>query len=141
MNSLDGRSYFFDEGPALPMLKVLRLLHRRPRRGGVVRASPKEIADMAVYLDMAPSRAIDAFLSPWENGHRIKEDGHGRCLFFENGCRVCPVRPDQGRTFPFWFSNLRSEARWESIRRQCPDIGTDRRYAKNEILDILAHSM
>ena len=138
MNPLDQRSYFFDEGLRFECRRCGDCCTGAP---GVVRASSKEVTDMAAYLEMTLSQAIDAFLSPWENGYRIKEDGHGRCLFFENGCRIYPVRPAQCRTFPFWFSNLRSEARWESIRRQCPGIDTGRRHTKNEILDILKCSM
>lgn len=43
----------------------------------------------------------------------------------------------QCQTFLFWFANMRSEDRWESIRRKCPGIGTGHLYTKANILDIL----
>jgi uncharacterized protein len=134
MNPLDQHSYFFDEGIRFGCRRCGACCTGAP---GLVRIDAAEIAAVAGYLGLPEHRVVDVYLDPWQNGHRIKEATDGRCLFFEAGCRVYPVRPRQCRTFPFWFANLRSEARWEIIRRQCPGIGTGRRYTKAEILDIL----
>jgi Fe-S-cluster containining protein len=114
MKSLDQRPYFFDDG--------IRFACRRC--GACCTGAPG-----VVRVD-----------EPWENGHSIKENPDGSCLFFRDGCRIYPVRPRQCRTFPFWFANLRSQARWESIRSECPGIGTGRLYTKTDILDILSRS-
>ncbi len=137
MKALDERSYFFDGG--------IRFECRRcgtccTGDAGVVEVDEQEIAGISAYLDMSVSQLADAFLCPWEKGYRIKEARDGRCLFFDDGCRIYPVRPLQCRTFPFWVATLRSEARWNDIRKRCPGIGSGRRYTKSDILDILSHS-
>jgi Fe-S-cluster containining protein len=137
MNGLDQRSYFFDEGIRFECQRCGDCCTGDP---GVVRVDEGEIADIAAYLGMSASAVVGGFLYPWENGHSIREAGDGRCLFFEGGCRIYPVRPTQCRAFPFWFANLRSEARWNKIHNQCPGIGTGRRYTKSEIMAILSRS-
>ena len=137
MNPLDQRSYFFDAGIRFGCRRCGACCTGDP---GVVRVNQREITDIAAYLGMSVSQVVEAFLYRWKNGHRIREDSDGRCLFFENGCRIYPVRPKQCRTFPFWLSNLRSEARWKTIRSECPGIGSGRLYTKNEILNILSRS-
>ena len=137
MNRLDQRSYFFDEGIRFECRRCGACCTGCP---GVVRVNEKEIAGIAAHLDISGSEVVDAVVYRWQNGYSIKEASDGRCLFFEDGCRIYPVRPIQCRTFPFWFSNLRSEIRWNKIRNQCPGIGSGRLYTKAEILDILAYN-
>jgi Fe-S-cluster containining protein len=137
MNDLDQRSYFFDAGIRFECRRCGVCCTGDP---GVVRVSEREIADIAAYLGTPVSTVVETFLYPWESGHSIKEDGCGRCLFLEDGCRIYPVRPTQCRTFPFWFANLRSEARWHEIHSQCPGIGSGHLYTKHEILKILSRS-
>lgn len=134
MNPLDHRSYFFDEGIRFACRRCGACCTGAP---GIVRVDAGEVTAVAGYLGLPQDRVVDVYLAPWQDGQRIKEAADGRCLFFAAGCRIYPVRPRQCRTFPFWFANLRSEARWEIIRSQCPGIGTGRCYSKDEILDIL----
>ncbi len=52
----------------------------------------------------------------------------GDCEFLERadngktGCRIHRVRPLQCRTWPFWESNVESEAAWRAAARDCPGI-------------------
>ena len=138
MNHLDQRSYFFDAGIRFECRRCGACCTGDP---GVVRVNEREIADIAAYLGISVSAVVETFLYPWESRHSIIEDGSGRCLFFEDGCRIYPVRPTQCRIFPFWFANLRAEARWNKIRSQCPGIGSGRLYTKTDILQILKNSM
>lgn len=137
MNPLDQRPYFFDEGIRFECRRCGACCTGAP---GVVRVNEQEIAAIAAYSGMSVSRVVEKFLCHWGNGHCIRADHDGRCLFFEDGCRIYPVRPLQCHTFPFWFANMRSEDRWESICRECPGIGSGHLYTKNEILNILQHS-
>lgn len=134
MNPLDNRPYFFDAGIRFQCQRCGACCTGDP---GVVRVSETEIAGMAAHLALPVSRVIETFLYPFEGGYSIREERDGRCLFFADGCRIYPVRPLQCRTFPFWFSNLRSETRWRQISRACPGIGRGRLFPKSEILDIL----
>ena len=138
MNELNQRPYFFDTGIRFACQQCGACCTGAP---GVVRVSAREIEPIAAFLDIPAQELIATVLFPWEDGHSVREDADGRCLFYEDGCRIYPVRPRQCRIFPFWVSNLRSEARWDSIRRQCPGIGKGRRYSREEILDILAGSL
>jgi Fe-S-cluster containining protein len=138
MTGLDQRPYFFDEGIRFECRRCGDCCTGDP---GIVRVNEREIADIAAYLGMPVSAVVETFLYFRENGHSIKEASDGRCLFFEDGCRIYPARPIQCRTFPFWFANLRSEARWNRTRNHCPGIGSGHLYTKNEILNILKNSM
>ncbi|WP_319522200.1 YkgJ family cysteine cluster protein [uncultured Desulfosarcina sp.] len=134
MNELDQHRYFFDSGIRFQCRRCGACCTGAP---GVIRVSDEEAVAIADFLSLPVQQAIDTLLYPWENGYSVREDGDGRCLFYEEGCRIYPVRPRQCRTFPFWTAILRSEARWDSIRRHCPGIGKGRLFAKHEILDIL----
>ena len=138
MLQLDQRSYFFDAGIRFECRRCGACCTGDP---GVVRVKEQELADIADYLGMSVSAVVETFIYPWENEQRIRETDDGRCLFFEDGCRIYPVRPNQCKTFPFWFDNLRSETRWNKIHSQCPGIGTGPLYTKAEILHILKSSM
>ncbi len=138
MNELDQRSYFFDDGIRFQCQGCGTCCTGAP---GVVRVDVPEIVAIAAFLDRSVGEIIDAFVFPWEDGHSIKEDADGRCLFYDDGCRIYPVRPRQCRTFPFWVSIMRAEFHWHATCRQCPGIGTGRRYTKTEILDVLESSL
>ncbi len=138
MGELDQRPYFFDEGIRFACQQCGACCTGAP---GVVRVSDSEIASIAAFLGLSVEATVDRTLVVWEAGHSVREDRDGRCLFYEDGCRIYPVRPNQCRTFPFWVSLLRSEARWHSIRRHCPGIGKGRRYSGAEIVDVLADSI
>lgn len=136
MNPLDQRAYFFDAGIRFTCRCCGACCTGAP---GIVRIDKSRIAAIAHHLDLPVSRVVEQYLVTTEDEYRVREADDGRCLFFENGCRIYSVRPTQCRTFPFWFANLRSEVRWEAIRKECPGIGTGRHYTKNEILDILTN--
>jgi Fe-S-cluster containining protein len=134
MNELDQHRYFFDSGIRFQCQRCGACCTGAP---GVIRVSDEEAMAIADFLDQPVQEAIDALLYPWENGYSIREDDDGRCLFYDEGCRIYPVRPRQCRTFPFWTAILRSQDRWDSVRRSCPGVGKGRLFAKHEILDIL----
>ena len=135
MNPLDQRPYFFDEGIRFACTRCGACCTGAP---GVVRVDEPEIAGIAAYLGISAARVLEDYLYPLgKRTQHQKRTADGSCLFFRDGCRIYPVRPRQCRTFPFWFANLRSQARWEAIRSECPGIGTGRLYTRADILDIL----
>jgi hypothetical protein len=138
MNQLDQRPYFFDAGIRFTCRRCGACCTGAP---GIVRVSAKETEAIAVHLGEPLSLVIETYLTVWEDGYRIKEADDGRCLFFGDGCRIYPVRPTQCRTFPFWFRNLRSEARWKAIQKECPGIGNGQFYSKADILTLLFDEM
>jgi hypothetical protein len=68
--------------------------------------------------------------------HSLVEFPNGDCVFFDSGKRSCTVydaRPRQCRTWPFWKSNLRSEADWKRTCEQCPGSGKGKLYSLAQI--------
>ena len=66
----------------------------------------------------------------------LVEFPNGDCVFFENGTRRCLVyenRPRQCRTWPFWDSNLDTEARWQETSENCPGCDKGKLYSLEEV--------
>ena len=108
---------------------------------GTIYVSRPELEAIAAFVHLAVDDFADQYLYPFKDSYSIKEDDRGRCLFFDDGCSIYNIRPLQCRTYPFWFSNLRSVRLWRRVERQCPGIGRGRLYAKAEILDMIHKSM
>ena len=56
----------------------------------------------------------------------LVEYDNGDCVFFDPEARNCTVyeaRPRQCRTWPFWSSNLKTEATWAATCEECPGSG------------------
>ena len=137
MTPLDRRAYFFDDGIRFTCRGCGTCCTGEP---GIVRISDDEIVRLAGHLTVSVESVAERYLYRLQNGYGIRELADGRCIFFESGCRIYPVRPMQCRTYPFWVSTLRSIERWQATCRQCPGIGTGRLYDREEILTILARN-
>jgi len=96
-----------------------------------------EISRIARHLGLTVSGFTETYLYPYRNSYSILEDAQGRCIFYEDGCTIYPVRPSQCSTFPFWFENLRSPKNWRRVSRKCPGIDQGLLYSREEILNIL----
>jgi uncharacterized protein len=131
---LERRPYFFDAGIRFQCQQCGRCCTGAP---GTIYVAPDEIVLLSAHLHLAEDEFIRRYLYPFKDSFSIGEHPDGRCLFFDNGCTVYPVRPGQCRTYPFWFDNLRSESRWREIEKKCPGIGQGRRYSRDEILTIV----
>ena len=76
------------------------------------------------------------FLYPFRDSFSIKEKENYECVFYNNGCSIYSVRPNQCKTYPFWVKNMRNEKIWEAEKKLCPGIGKGKLYTEKEILDI-----
>jgi len=130
---LENRSYFFDQGLCFACQQCGACCVGDP---GTIYVTLKEIISIAVHLKMSVADFSNRYLYSYKDSYSIGEDEDGDCLFYNQGCTIYSIRPLQCRTFPFWFSNLRSENRWQRVQGKCPGIGKGRRYTKKEILDI-----
>ncbi|QTA87506.1 YkgJ family cysteine cluster protein [Desulfonema magnum] len=128
------RTYFFDEGIQFECQGCGVCCTGSP---GTVYVDKSEIACIAEFLGISVPDFTKKYLYPYKNSHTIREDSEWRCLFYDNGCEIYPVRPMQCRTFPFWFDNLRSEEKWKRISQECPGIGCGPLYSKERILEIV----
>lgn len=138
MEKLYHRSYFFDQGIYFECQRCGACCTGDP---GTIYVDKDEIARIAEYLSVRVSACVDTYLYPIEEGYSIREHSDGRCLFYNNGCTLYPVRPHQCRTFPFWFENLRSLKNWKRISKECPGIGWGPHYSKVQIIDIVRSNM
>ena len=128
------RPYFFDAGLQFECLRCGQCCTGAP---GTIYVSAEEIDALARHFQLSVARFTAQYLYPYQDSYSIGEHADGRCLFFDEGCRIYPLRPHQCRSFPFWFSNLRSENRWRDVARQCPGIGRGRRYSCDQILEVV----
>lgn len=135
---LEQRSYFFDDGLCFECTQCGACC---VGDAGTIYVSAEETTAVAAHLEISRNRFINDYLYPYKDSYSIREDADSRCLFFDQGCRIYSVRPLQCRTFPFWFSNLRSENRWYRIAAQCPGVGQGRRYSRHDILQIARTTM
>ncbi len=89
---------------------------------GYIWVNSKEIKEIAEFLGIEEEIFKTKFLIKVGYRYSIKEKpykGGFACIFFENGCKIYPVRPTQCRTFPFWdyFKN-----KPEEVLKECPGI-------------------
>ncbi len=132
------RSYFFDQGLRFECQRCGACCTGEP---GFIFVNMREIVQIARYISRDPSGFIDEYLYPFRTGYSIKEHDDGRCLFYQEGCTIYPVRPEQCRTFPFWFENLRSLKKWRKVTRECPGIDKGSTYSKEQILEFIHTSI
>jgi Fe-S-cluster containining protein len=132
---LTDRTYFFEQGIYFECQQCGGCY---TGESGTIYVGKEEILTIAEFLDISVSEFTDRYAYPYKDSCSIREDEQGQCLFYDKGCRIYPVRPMQCRTFPFWFSNLRSETKWQETIRECPGIGQGRFYSKERILEIMA---
>lgn len=66
----------------------------------------------------------------------LREFANGDCTFLDGKTRRCtvyPVRPAQCQTWPFWKSNLASEADWKRTQEACPGARCGKLYSLEQI--------
>ncbi|MFH1980464.1 MAG: YkgJ family cysteine cluster protein [Pseudomonadota bacterium] len=132
------RACFFDSGIRFRCRQCGRCCTGAP---GIIRVSAAEAAAIAAALAMDERQFVRTCLQPIAGSLSIREHADGRCLFYENGCRIYPQRPRQCRTYPFWLSNLRSTARWQETLAACPGIGSGSLFTREAILTHLHAEM
>lgn len=137
LEGLRSRSYFFDDGLRFECLRCGSCCTGEP---GIVYVDDREISAIAEYIEVERDVFVERCLYLLKKSHAIRETDDGRCIFYESGCAVYPVRPLQCRTFPFWFQNMRSIDAWEDAALRCPGIGKGPKHSKDAILDSIGLS-
>lgn len=134
MDLLSNCSYFFDNGIRFQCQRCGACCTGEP---GTIYVEQSEIPRIAHFTGIPLHDIIEKFLYPFRDSYSIREDQEGRCFFYNNGCTIYPVRPNQCRSFPFWLENLRSEKEWRWVSDRCPGIGRGKLYTKMQILEIV----
>jgi len=138
MASVFDRPYFFDPGLRFACRRCGTCCTGTP---GIIRVSAEEIDEIAAHLDIPHQQFRRDFLRRRQATLSIGEHPDGRCFFYDQGCRIYPVRPRQCRAYPLWFNILRAESRWVREAQQCPGIGKGRLYTRADILLRVAQNM
>lgn len=93
---------------------------------GYVWVNKEEIAALAQLLGLG----VEAFMAKYTRQigirHSLIELANYDCVFLdgERHCTVYGARPRQCKTWPFWPSNIRTEADWKHTCDVCPGSGT-----------------
>ena len=135
MKKLSNRSYFFDQGLRFECQRCGVCCTGEP---GTIFVNQQEIVKIAHFTKIPQALLISDYLYPYKDSYSIGEHPDGRCLFFQNGCAIYPVRPSQCKTYPFWFQNLRSPKNWHRASRECPGIGQGPKFEKEKILSLMS---
>jgi len=102
---------------------------------GVVWVTEAEIRQIAEFKGLSLGEMQIYHLRNVGGRVSLREFPNGDCTFLDGSrrCTVYPVRPAQCQTWPFWNSNLESQARWDAVRPTCPGMGCGRLYSLEEI--------
>lgn len=137
VDSLKSREYFFDNGIRFACKQCGTCC---TGESGIIYVDEQEITAIAEFVCLPREIFVQRCLYPFQDSYSIRETDDGRCIFYENGCAIYPVRPVQCRTYPFWFQNMRSEESWAGVCLQCPGIGKGPKHSKEEILECIGSS-
>lgn len=104
---------------------------------GFVWVNAAEIAAMAEEQGAENVAAFEAdFVRKVGVRKSLREFENGDCVFLHPEKRTCTLyssRPRQCRTWPFWDSNLKTEADWEHTCEVCPGAGKGKLYSLEAI--------
>lgn len=83
-----------------------------------------EIERIAAFLGMETEEFQASCCEIRFGGVSIRNDGDGKCLFFEpgRGCRIHPVKPRRCALWPFYPPLLKDRAAWSEAMDACPGI-------------------
>jgi Fe-S-cluster containining protein len=93
---------------------------------GFVWVNEEEIREIAQFRGITEDEVRLGFVRLVGTSFSLVERENGDCVFYDRdgrGCTIYPVRPRQCRSWPFWDSNLRTEASWQETCKVCPGAG------------------
>lgn len=103
---------------------------------GYVWVSRDEVAAIAKHLGLGVSEFKNQYTRQVGRRRSLLELTGGDCVFFDRVRRVCRIyrfRPLQCRTWPFWSSNVKSQAAWEATSQVCPGAGQGEWHGADQI--------
>lgn len=93
---------------------------------GVVWVDDSEIKAIADLTGKSTGEILLMHTRLYAGRRTLTEYANGDCTFFDpekRGCTIYEARPVQCRTWPFWNSNLKDKASWDSLSPDCPGAG------------------
>lgn len=100
---------------------------------GYIWVTEEECVKIANYLEIEYQDFIDNCTYVVNGKRTLKEYENGHCIFYDRGCCIYEIRPQQCRTWPFWESNLSSKRAWEVAARNCPGMNQGKLHSLESI--------
>lgn len=91
------------------------------------------------YLEMSPADFLAEYCIQ-KDGLTFLKMTAPQCPFLEDGkCVLYTARPQQCRTWPFWWPNLEKETWDKEVTPFCPGVGNGKHYTM-EVIEAIAHN-
>ena len=87
--------------------------------------STADIQAIADYLQIDPSDFKNKYCRLSGSRYVIAQSANGYCIFWDQLCRIHPVKPRMCRNWPFIDAVLKDVANWRIMGASCPGIHTD----------------
>lgn len=82
--------------------------------------SASDIQAIAAYLQIDPSDFRDQYCRRSGSRYVIAQADNGYCIFWDQLCRIHPVKPRMCRNWPFIAAVLKDVANWRIMGASCP---------------------
>ena len=102
---------------------------------GYVWVDQQEMPEMAAFLGVSRDDFRRRYVRWLWRGLSLREKANYDCILLDSSgrCVTYEVRPVQCRIWPFWPSNLRTQAAWDQACRRCPGMGQGPLYSVEQI--------
>jgi len=87
--------------------------------------STSDIQAIAAYLQIDPADFKKRYCRRSGLRYVITQSDSGYCIFWDQLCRIHPVKPRMCRNWPFIEAVLKDVANWRIMGASCPGIRTD----------------
>jgi len=87
--------------------------------------SEADIRAIADYIHEDPERFKSRYCQLSGSRYVLAQSDNGYCLFWDELCRIHPVKPRMCRNWPFISAVLEDPANWRIMGDACPGIRTD----------------
>ncbi len=128
---MEHEKYFFKDGLRFSCQQCGKCCTGSP---GFVFVSEKDIENICRGLNLTRHEFKKQYLRKYHERLSLIEFDDGRCIFWDNGCKIYEFRPYQCRSFPFWWQTIRNEKCWEIVAKKCSGIGKGELHSLEEIL-------
>lgn len=85
----------------------------------------QDIAAIAAYLQSDPVELTERCCRRSGGRYLLAQRADGYCIFWDQVCRVHPVKPRMCRRWPFIEAVVREPANWKIMASVCPGMRTD----------------
>ncbi len=85
----------------------------------------RDIRRIATYIGEDPDTFIDRYCQMSGKRPVLAQAENGYCIFWEELCRIHPVKPRMCRRWPNIDAVLEDIQNWKSMGASCPGIRTD----------------